>query len=306
MSMGQNAFITTIDTMLVSLIWNHVKNESATKNIILNLDQISLTAPSSPHTKSNMKLSIFLYNLNQETTNKNILQAIDPSKEITAQPPFAMQYLLTPTTGNEKDDHTLLENIINLLLATPYIAPDDGNMKFRVQIDTFSKHELSKIWIALDTPLRLSISLTVSSAKLEDSSQMKAREQAKTGRGSQFYAKEAGQLYQNVLKTFIEQSEGWKSRNLVLKQWVLQDFKKNTDMTADEMLTALNNLGDRLQQNGPTNEFMKPLTKLIAFYQHQFDQLGELRKVSTKQRKNLEIISGWIKDVKALIEILSS
>ncbi len=306
MSMSQNAFITVVDTTLVNLIWDHIKNESATKNIILSPDQISLTTPISSRIESNKKLSIFLYSINQETTNKNIQQAISQSEEITTRTPFALQYLLTPTTGNEKDDHTLLENIINLLLATPYIGQDNGNMRFKVQIDSFSKHDLSKIWIALGTPLRLSVSLTVFSAETKTSPLIQQRDQTKIVQRSQLYTKDAVQLYQNVLKTFTEQSEGWKSRNLVLKQWVLQDFKKNTDVSVDEMLTALNGLGDRLKQDEPTNEFIKPLNKLTIFYQHQFDQLKELRKVSSKQRENLETISGWIKDVKALIEILSS
>jgi hypothetical protein len=36
----------------------------------------------------------------------------------------------------------------------------------------------------------------------------------------------ADELYQVVAKTYVEQSEGWKKRNLFERQWVSRDFKK--------------------------------------------------------------------------------
>jgi len=46
------------------------------------------------------------------------------------------------------------------------------------------------------------------------------------------------ELYQAILKTYIEQSEGWKKRNLFERQWVSRDFKKTTGMSIDEMQTT--------------------------------------------------------------------
>ena len=116
----------------------------------------------------------------------------------------------------------------------------------------------------------------------------------------------ATQIYQPVLKTFTEQSSGWKNRNIVVKQWVLQDFKKNTEMTVEEMLTALNSLGDKLERHEPTDQFIKPLNLLAAYYKHQLDELEGMQKVTHKQKENLEMISQWIKDVENLIEVLGS
>jgi hypothetical protein len=70
------------------------------------------------------------------------------------------------------------------------------------------------------------------------------------------------ELYQAVLKTFVEQSDGWKKRNLLQKQYVFQDFKKNTDMSVEEMLTALNSLGDKLELHLSTSQFIKPLNAM--------------------------------------------
>ena len=70
---------------------------------------------------------------------------------------------------------------------------------------------------------------------------------------------------------------------MIFKQWVFQNFKKNTDMTVEEMLITLNNLGDKLEQHGSTAQFIKPLNLLAGYYKHQLDQLKGLQKVSHKQ-----------------------
>jgi NAD(P)-dependent dehydrogenase (short-subunit alcohol dehydrogenase family) len=117
-------------------------------------------------------------------------------------------------------------------------------------------------------------------------------------------AKRALELYQPVIKTFMEQSDGWKSRNIFQRQWVLRDFKKNTGMSVDEMLAALKNLGDRLEMQMPTSQCMENLTKLVAYYEHQKELLKGFEKISKKQQENFEIIDGWIRDVKALLAAL--
>ena len=41
-----------------------------------------------------------------------------------------------------------------------------------------------------------------------------------------------------------------RNANMFVKQWIFQDFQKNTEMTLDEMLTAFNSLGNKLEQHG--------------------------------------------------------
>ena len=114
-------------------------------------------------------------------------------------------------------------------------------------------------------------------------------------------AKRALELYQPVIKTFIEQSDGWKSRNIFQRQWVFRDFKKETGMSVDEMLTALKNLGDRLEMQMPTSQSTETLTKLVAYYEHQKELLKGFEKISKKQEEGFAIIDGWIQEVKALL-----
>lgn len=114
------------------------------------------------------------------------------------------------------------------------------------------------------------------------------------------------ELYEPVLKTYLEQSEGWKKRNLFERQWVSRDFKKNTGRTVDEMQATLKALGNVLKNQASTKEFIEPLNNLAAYYVHQQDQLKGYEKDQKKLQENMKVIDNWIKDTKALIQALSS
>jgi hypothetical protein len=306
--MSQKAFISNADKALANLIWNGIENESTVKNIISNQEQISFSSPKAINTQRTRKLSIYLYNITEEKAAKSMPPTVDDSRKKTNHTTFALRYLVTPSTRNDKDDHALLEKIIHVLLATPsiIISDEENNVELRVKIDSLSLDELSKLWTALGAPFRLSVSLTVSSAEPQPDSQPQATNLSVAPQALALDTKHVTQLYQAVLKAFTEQSNDWRNRNMLFKQIVLQDFKKNTNMTAEEMLTTLNNLGEKLEQHGSTAQFIKPLNLLLGYYEHQLNELKGLHKVSHRQGENLEIITTWIKDVKALLEALGS
>ncbi|MGO8805260.1 MAG: DUF4255 domain-containing protein [Candidatus Bathyarchaeia archaeon] len=306
--MGQKAFISDADKALANLIWSGIENESAAKNIISSQKQISFCSPNDADTQGTRKLSIFLYNITEEKAARNMPPTLDYSGKRTTHTTFALHYLVTPSTGNDKDDHALLEKIIHMLLATPPIVSSDkeNNVELTVKIDSLSLDELNKLWIALGAPLRLSVSLTVSSAEPQYDSQAQVTSATAALQTPALDTKHATQLYQAVLKTFTEQSNGWRNRNMLVKQWVLQNFQKNTAMTVEEMLITLNNLGDKLEQHGSTAQFIKPLNLLAGYYTNQLDQLKGMQKLSHKQKENLETINTWIKEVETLVEALGS
>ena len=113
------------------------------------------------------------------------------------------------------------------------------------------------------------------------------------------------ELYEAVMKTYREQSEGWKKRNLFERQWVSRDFKKNTGTTIDEMQTTIKALGNSLNAGASTTEFVEPLNQLAAYYAHQQEQLKGFEKNPKKLEENLKIIDGWIRDAKALVQALT-
>jgi len=112
-------------------------------------------------------------------------------------------------------------------------------------------------------------------------------------------------LYASVLKTYKEQSEGWKKRNLFERQWVARDFKKNTGMSIDEMTGALKVLGENLKNQTPTQGSIETLKLLMAYYEHQQEQLKGFEKNPQKLQENLAAIDGWINVIKALLEALT-
>ena len=114
------------------------------------------------------------------------------------------------------------------------------------------------------------------------------------------------EVYQELLKTYLEQSEGWKKRNLFERQWVSRDFKKTTGLSIDEMQTTLKALGDKIKTNTPTTEFLNPINQLAGYYRHQQEQLKGFEKNPQKLQENLKIIDRWIKDAEELKEALKN
>ena len=306
MLMVRNVFISTADKALADFIWKTVENEPATKNVLSSREQIVFSSPKSTNKTKIRRLTIFLYNVTEQTETRKMKSAGDsPGKEIESSS-LELHYLITPFSGNDEDDLSLVEELIHAFSATPLIASadDETNLGLKVKLDSLSTDELSRFWIALNSPLRLSVILTVSTAGTQHLNDNQTNCTSAVNQAS-VDMKLTVQLYQTVLKNFAEQSEGWKRRNIVVNQWILQDFKKSTDMTVDEMQTALINLGTKLEQGGSRSQFVKPLTQLAKYYEHQLGEMKGLHRVSHRQKENIEMISSWIRDVKSLAEALS-
>jgi NAD(P)-dependent dehydrogenase (short-subunit alcohol dehydrogenase family) len=112
------------------------------------------------------------------------------------------------------------------------------------------------------------------------------------------------ELYKQILKTYTEQSEGWKKRGLFERQWIVRDFKKNTGLSIDEMLSALKNVGNNLKGQPASSSSAETLKKIAAYYEHQREQLKGFEKDPVKLQKNSAIIDGWISEISALLNAL--
>ena len=296
-------FILDTDKMLVSLLWNNLKQNSDAAGIS-SQNQIALSAPNTAQA-AGAKLSVFLYNINRTETARNTA-ATDVSGKITRQASFALSYLITPGTGKDENDHLLLGRIVQILENNPVLAESQaGKLNLRIKVDSLSLDNLTNLWIALNTPLKPCVSCTISQTTTDLQAAPETEITPTTPKPSANNNR-ATELYQTVFKTYVEQAEGWKKRNMLQKQFVFQDFKKTTDMSVDEMLTALNGLGDKLEMGRPTSQFIKPLNALAEFYEHQRDILKGATKFSQKQKENIETINGWVQEVKALLEGIES
>jgi Pvc16 N-terminal domain len=296
-------FILDTDKMLISLLWNILKTNSDATGIS-DQNQIALSAPNTAQA-AGAKVSVFLYNINRTDVARNS-PATDASGRKTHQTGFALSYLITPCSGEDENDHLLLGRIVQILENNPVLyeskAGSDSNL--RVKVDSLSIDNLTNLWIALNTPLKASISCTISQTTTNLEGIIEIATPPTTS--NPLVNDKATEIYQTVFKTYSEQAEGWKKRNMLQKQFVFQDFKRTTDMSVDEMLTALNGLGDKLETGRPTSQFIKPLNALAEFYEHQRDILKGATKFSQKQKENIETIDGWVQEVKALLEALGA
>lgn len=105
-----------------------------------------------------------------------------------------------------------------------------------------------------------------------------------------------------VIKTYEEQYDGWKKRNVFEKQWVLRDFKKTVGKSADDVYTAMN----KMKENKgvlSTNEYSL-LKSLRVYWKHQYQLLQNFEKNKEKLEENSNIIKGWISDIEKCIETI--
>ena len=114
--------------------------------------------------------------------------------------------------------------------------------------------------------------------------------------------KQALALCEAVYVTLKEQSEGWKSRSLFERQWVIRDFKKTASMPVEEWLSRLEGLKERLG-DGDAIPFL-PLEKLAGYYEHLAELAKGYEKDSAKLEENLKHVYRWRDEVAALEEIL--
>jgi NAD(P)-dependent dehydrogenase (short-subunit alcohol dehydrogenase family) len=114
--------------------------------------------------------------------------------------------------------------------------------------------------------------------------------------------KQAQALCETVRVTLKGQSEGWKSRSLFERQWVIRDFKKTAGMPVEEWLSTLERLEEHLHGEGAIAP--PPLEKLAGYYQHLADLAKGYEKDSARLEENLRYVYGWRDEVKALEKIL--
>lgn len=122
------------------------------------------------------------------------------------------------------------------------------------------------------------------------------------GKMSSERRKQAQALCEAVLVTLKEQSEGWKSRSLFERQWVIRDFKKTAGMPVEEWLSRLEGLKENLGSDGAILSL--PLDKLAGYYEHLAELAKGYERDAAKLEENLKHLYQWRDEVKELGEAL--
>lgn len=114
--------------------------------------------------------------------------------------------------------------------------------------------------------------------------------------------KQAQALCEAVFVTLKEQSEGWKSRSLFERQWVIRDFKKTAGMPVEEWLSSLERLHESLR--GDAGILSLPLDKLAGYYEHLAELAKGYEKDALKLQENLRHVYAWRDEVNELQKTL--
>ncbi len=114
---------------------------------------------------------------------------------------------------------------------------------------------------------------------------------------------QAQALCEAVYVTLKEQSEGWKTRSLFERQWVIRDFKKTAGMPVEEWLMTLEHLEEGLQAGSSVT--CPLLDKLAGYYQHLADLAKGYEKDRIKLQENLKHVDGWRDEVLQLDKLLN-
>ena len=113
---------------------------------------------------------------------------------------------------------------------------------------------------------------------------------------------QAASLCEKVRLTLKEQSDGWKHRSIFERQWVIRDFRKTAGMSAEEWLSALDQLERDLRGEG---EMVLPeLSKLAAYYNHLAELAKGYEKDAAKLEENLKHVYAWRDEVTELEAVL--
>lgn len=114
--------------------------------------------------------------------------------------------------------------------------------------------------------------------------------------------KQAQALCEAVRGTLKEQSEGWKSRSLFERQWVIRDFKKTAGMPVEEWLLTLERLEEGLRGQGAVTR--PPVEKLAGYYEHLAELAKGYERDTAKLEENLRHIYGWRDEVEQLTKMI--
>ncbi|SKC38072.1 NAD(P)-dependent dehydrogenase, short-chain alcohol dehydrogenase family [Bacteroidales bacterium WCE2004] len=102
-----------------------------------------------------------------------------------------------------------------------------------------------------------------------------------------------------VARTFSEQYQGWKERNVFERQWVLRDFRKCVGRPADEVQARMQELA---QSGGLLAADDRPLLEaLVRYWQRQDQLLQSFEKDPQKRQEHSRTIHGWIADLQSLL-----
>lgn len=167
--------ISSVNKTLVSLLWNSIKDDKQVNSIVSTENQISLSSPKTFETEASKRLSLFLYQITEFSSMRNLPTSQRDSNQTGPSPLYlALHYLVTPYTQNTESDHVLLGKIMQTFADNAVLRGSvlRGNLSesgadLRLVLDSLSIDDLNKLWSTFGTHFRLSVSYSVEPVVIE-------------------------------------------------------------------------------------------------------------------------------------------
>jgi Pvc16 N-terminal domain len=167
--------ILEVSKLLQATLWNGFASDNALTQYVASQDAIVLVNPADAASQGNYKVSLWLYQVQQNEflRNQPPLRVPQRDDEIQFQPlVLNLYYLLTPSTESVEGDQMVLgrsmqifnDNAILLLQS----QEDPGvSQELRLSMCQRDLRELAEVWEALQQPYRLSVCYEIRVTQIE-------------------------------------------------------------------------------------------------------------------------------------------
>ncbi len=161
--MSGHLVLSTVSKKLQEILWEAYQDEPEILEFVSSDADIVLTNPTQTAQDSAKRLSLWLYQINENEFLKNQPPRRTNGHSTLHDAPLALNlfYLITPFAPSGELDHILLGKTMQVLYdnATIYLNDVDNNVfeELRIIFCRLSLEELTRIWEALREPYRLSV-----------------------------------------------------------------------------------------------------------------------------------------------------
>jgi hypothetical protein len=167
--------ISEVSKFLQQTLWNGFKDDAALTQHVPNLNAIVLLNPADAVRDTNRRLSLWLYQVQENEFMRNQLPTRIPQQDDTVSfPPLALNlyYLLTPSTNSMEGDQMVLGRSMQLFYDNSILlleSKEQPGTAEELHLNPCQRdlRELAEVWDALQQPYRLSVCYEVRVTRID-------------------------------------------------------------------------------------------------------------------------------------------
>lgn len=177
--MSSYKVILEVSRLLRDTLWNGFAGDNSLTQHVPNADSIVLMNPAEAARDNNRRLSLWLYQVQENEFLRNQLpQRVQQQDNVVQLPPLVVNlfYLLTPSTNSVEGDQMVLGRSMQIFYDNATLllrsAEQPGvNDELRISMCQRDLRELAEVWEALQQPYRLSVCYEIRLARIESNRQ---------------------------------------------------------------------------------------------------------------------------------------